>query len=249
MAGPSLGGVLVGTAGAGIAFGINAASYGVVIVCLCLMRTKEMTLSPLVARQKGQLREGIRYVVGRRDLVIAMLVIAVVNSFAMNFQLTVALISREALGLSASAYGVLFGAVGAGSICGALLAARRRRPRMRVVVVAAVALGVLEICCSLASGFWVLLVLLFVVGACSLSVSNSTNAIVQLGAAPALRGRVLSLYFLSVSGGRPVGGFVLGLIASLAGPSWPMGIGGLIAMLSGLGAALWLMARRRSQTT
>jgi MFS family permease len=243
MVGPSLGGILIATVGTAATFFINALSFVVVLVSLALMRASEMLPSPVVPRVSGMLREGIRFVAGRHELLLAMTVAGLTNTFAMNFQVTIALMSRQALGLPASSYGVLFSAVGAGSIAGALLAAWHARPRLRIVVFAAIGLGLLEIVSATVTSFWVFFALLLVTGAMSLSVSISTQAIVQQGATPDLRGRVMALYYMSIGGIKPVGGPALGLVATAFGPRWCMAAGGGVAIVVGTVAAGYLVVR------
>ncbi|MEP6759760.1 MAG: MFS transporter, partial [Sporichthyaceae bacterium] len=66
--GPVLAGFLIVLFGTGPVFLINAASYIAVILALRAMRVAELQSAPRMARGKGQVREGIRYVRGRPDL-------------------------------------------------------------------------------------------------------------------------------------------------------------------------------------
>jgi MFS family permease len=246
MVGPALGGVILAVAGTATAFFINAASFLAVVLTLCALRRSEMFPAPRVPRQTGQIREGLRYIAQRPDLVLAMTVIACINAFALNFQITLPLMARQALMLPASAYGVLFGAVAAGSIAGALLSARRARPRLRVMLAAAAALGIFEVLSALAPTFWALFGLLLAVGATSLTVSTTSNTMVQLGSAPELRGRTMALYFFATSAGRPLGAPVLGGVAGWLGPRSPMLFAGLASItiaLAGVGYLGWRTRR------
>jgi MFS family permease len=246
MVGPALGGVILAVAGTATAFFINAASFLAVVLTLCALRRSEMFPAPRVPRQTGQIREGLRYIAQRPDLVLAMTVIACINAFALNFQITLPLMARQALMLPASAYGVLFGAVAAGSIAGALLSARRTRPRLRVMLAAAAALGIFEVLSALAPTFWALFGLLLAVGATSLTVSTTSNTMVQLGSAPELRGRTMALYFFATSAGRPLGAPVLGGVAGWLGPRSPMLFAGLASItiaLAGVGYLGWRTRR------
>jgi MFS family permease len=248
MVGPALGGVILAVAGTATAFFINAASFLAVVLTLCALRRSEMFPAPRVPRQTGQIREGLRYIAQRPDLVLAMTVIACINAFALNFQITLPLMARQALMLPASAYGVLFGAVAAGSIAGALLSARRARPRLRVMLAAAAALGIFEVLSALAPTFWALFGLLLAVGATSLTVSTTSNTMVQLGSAPELRGRTMALYFFATSAGRPLGAPVLGGVAGWLGPRSPMLFAGLASItiaLAGVGYLGWRTRRSR----
>lgn len=245
MAGPSLGGLLIAAAGTATAFLVNAASYLVVVFTLFALRRSEMYPAPLASRRSGQIREGLRYVGGRPDLLMAMIVIGFVNTFSLNFQITIALMASEALRLPASGYGVLFGAVGAGSIVGALLSARRARPRMRVMLGATLAVGVLEVLAAMAPDFSTLFCLLLATGGVAMTVSTSSNTMVQLGADPALRGRTMALYFLASSGGRPFGAPLLGAVDSWFGARWSMASSGLASVVIAVTSGAFLVWKGR----
>ena len=60
--GPAVAGGLIATVGVGICFLINAASFVAVLIALSLMRVGELRPTEPVARERGQLREGLRYV-------------------------------------------------------------------------------------------------------------------------------------------------------------------------------------------
>jgi MFS family permease len=67
---------------------------------------------------------------------------------------------------------------------------------------------------------------------------------VQLGVAPTMRGRVMSLYLVCFMGGTPLGAPIIGWAAGVAGARWGLIGGGLICLLSVVTIATW-MARRR----
>jgi MFS family permease len=249
MAGPSLGGAVVGVAGADAAFLVNAASYLAVVVSLLALRAGQMFAAPVVPRRSGQLREALRYVVGNRDLTTALVVIGLVNMFALNLQVTVALMARQALRLSASGYGGLFAAVGIGSIIGALLAVVRAKGSLRIMLAATLMVGVLEMAAATAPSFGVLFGLLLAVGAAGLTVSTSSNTMAQLQATPEMRGRTMALYFMAASGGRPFGAAILGYLATEFGPRWSMAGAGAAATVTALAATGIVLLRSHGATT
>ena len=85
-------------------------------------------------------RDGLRYVRSRPDLMLILGVMFFVGTFGLNFQLTSALMATEVYGKGAGEYGLLGSTMAIGSIAGALLAARRTRIRLRLVVGAAAGL-------------------------------------------------------------------------------------------------------------
>ncbi len=107
------------------------------------MRTAELHPSIPVERARGQLREGLRYVRRRSDLMLAMVLVFIIGTFGLNFQLTTALLAKQVFHQNASGYGLLSTAVAVGAFVGAVLATRRTtRPTQLFLVFAA--LGVLR---------------------------------------------------------------------------------------------------------
>ncbi|MDT4900958.1 MAG: hypothetical protein QOJ78_1888, partial [Pseudonocardiales bacterium] len=79
--GPAVAGVMISAVGTGWAFIANALSSVAVLTALIMMRTAELFPSPPVHRARGQLREGLRYVRGRSDLVLTMVLVFVIGTF------------------------------------------------------------------------------------------------------------------------------------------------------------------------
>ena len=82
-------------------------------------------------------------------------------------------------------------------------------------------------------------------GIAVLTFTTTANAIMQLGSAPEVRGRVMALYILVFLGGTPVGAPVIGALAEAFGPRSSIVAGGVITALSGVVAAA-VMVRVRS---
>jgi hypothetical protein len=101
-----------------------------------------------------------------------------------------------------------------GSVGGALLSARRVSMRLRWVVAAGGAFGLLQAAASIAPGPQSYAVLLVAVGAASLTFLTAANTTVQLGTDAAIRGRVMSVYLLVLLGGSPLGGPLVGWLSS-----------------------------------
>ncbi|MGH8882984.1 MAG: MFS transporter, partial [Stackebrandtia sp.] len=103
-------------------------------------------------------------------------------------------------------------------LVGALLAGRRGRVRLRMLVGAAVAFGVLEAVTAFAPNYWLFTAMLTVVGLIGLTFNTTGNSMVQMETEPAMRGRVMSLYMMVFTGGTPIGGPVVGWITEHFGP-------------------------------
>ncbi len=242
--GPSLAGFLIVLIGTGPVFLINAVSFAAVILALKQMRVSELQVTPRVQRGAGQVREGVRYVQGRPDLLLVMVIVFFVGTFGLNFQMTSALMATEVFHKGAGEYGLLGSIVAVGSLSGALLAARRGRPRLRLVVGAAIAFGIVEITAGLMPTYLSFAVMLVPLGLTQMTMLNSANAIMQLGVDPGMRGRVMALYMAVLMGGTPVGAPMVGALAEAFGARWSLISGGLISVGATVTAAA-LLARRQ----
>ncbi|MDQ1692147.1 MAG: hypothetical protein QOD87_2255 [Pseudonocardiales bacterium] len=242
--GPAVAGLLISAVGTGWAFLGNAASSVAVLAGLLLMRPAELFPSKPVDREPGQFRAALRYVGGRSDLILPMVLIFVVGTFGMNYQLTIALIAKQVFHRGADSYGLLSTLLAVGATAGALAGTfRRRRPSRLFLVSAAMAFGVFEISASLMPTFALMGTALIPAGIAMIVFAQSANAMVQLGVEPTMRGRVMGLYLICFMGGTPVGAPVVGWVAETFGPRWGMLGGGIISLVFTVVLAGWLSYR------
>jgi MFS family permease len=239
--GPGIAGLLIHWLGTGPVFLINAASFGAVVASLLRMRAAELRPAPRSARGRGAVRAGLAYVRGRPDLVLILTVVGLIGTFGLNFQLTTALMARMEFHQGSGQYGLLGSVMAVGSLAGALLAARRERPGIGLVLAATAAFGVSSVLAALAPTYLWFAVALVPVGLSSLTLMTAANATVQLSSAPQLRGRVMALYMAIFMGGTPLGAPLVGWVGQTFGARWTILLGGLVALATAGGAALWWM--------
>ena len=246
--GPALSGVLIAMLGSGAdATGwvilANGVSYLAVIVALTRMRESELVESPRAPRGKGMVRDGIRYVRGRPDLLMVLVAGFFAGTFGMNFQMTSALMATQVYGKGPGEYGVLGTTLAFGSLTGALLGARRvGRPRQWLVVAAGIAYGVVEVALGLMPTYLTFALLTPLLGLCLLTMLNAANTTVQLSVLPAMRGRVMALYMMVVMGGTPLGSPFIGWVGATFGARWTL-IGGGLLSLAGVLLAVAIFTR------
>ena len=244
--GPALAGVAIAAAGTGWVFLANGLSYVAVLAGLRAMRGSELQPSAPVVRAKGQLREGIAYVRSRPDLLVPLVLVFMVGTFGLNFQITLALVVKEVFGRGAGAYGLLTSMLALGSLLGALVSARRRGPpRQQTLFAAVLAFGLLEVLVGVSPSYEVMALLLVPTGVAVLTFTTTANSMMQLGSDPQVRGRVMSLYILVFLGGTPVGAPLIGALAEAFGPRSSLVLGGAVSAVSGLIAAI-VMVRLRA---
>ncbi|MFI5783589.1 MFS transporter [Nocardia sp. NPDC051570] len=241
--GPAVAGAVIAAVGTGWAFAINACSFAAVIGGLLLMRSSELRPMPRVPREKGQLREGLRYVSARPELIWPIVLVGFIGTFGFNFPTVLSGFAYHVFHIDAGRYGLLNTALAAGSLVGALLATRRSRVRLRMLVMSAFGFGALEAVTAFAPEYWVFAAMLTVVGLLGLTFNTSSNSMVQLATEPRMRGRVMSLYMMVFTGGTPIGGPVVGWVTERFGPRVGLFACGAVSALAALAVA-WILARR-----
>lgn len=239
LVGPGLAGLLIAAFGPSWMFIINGLTFAAVIFAMTRMRVSELHRLPIAPRARGQIREGLRYVKNRTDIIVIMVVVCVVSTFGLNFQLTSAVMATEEFGKGAGEYGILGSILAIGSLAGALLAARRERPRVRLVIGSAFAFGVAAGAMALMPTYLTYALASIPVGFASLTMMTAANSTIQMTTDPQMRGRVMALYMMVFMGATPIGSPIVGWIAEAFGPRWSIGIGSITAILVAVGAAIW----------
>jgi MFS family permease len=237
--GPALAGFLIAALGGdatatGWVIGMNAVSYGAVILALQRMRVTELDTPEPQGRERGMIRDGLGYIRSRPDLMMILAIVFFAGTFGLNFQMTSALMATEVFGKGASEYGILGSAMAVGSLSGALLAARRGNPRHRLVIMAAVAFGAAEVVAGLMPTYVAFAVWLPMLGLAALTMITAANATMQLSVSPGMRGRVMALYMMIFMGGTPVGSPIVGWVGETFGARWTLIGGGAVTILGTL---------------
>jgi MFS family permease len=247
LAGPATAGLLIGLLGGGaVAAGwvilLNAVSYLAVILQLRRMDARLLHTPELRGRTPGALLEGVRYVRSQPKMILILVLVFFAGTFGMNFQITSALMATQEFGKGAGEFGILGSALAVGSLSGALMAARRPHIRLRLLLFAATAFGVAEIVAGLLPSYLAFALFAPVIGFCTITLLNSSNATMQMSSDPELRGRVMALYMTVVMGGTPLGAPVIGLIGEQLGARWTLIIGGAFVLV-GVGLAMLVFRR------
>lgn len=235
--GPSLGGALIAVGLTHAAFGANAVSYLAVVGVLLTLPHRD---EPSSARRRlwRSTRTGLRYVRFTRSIRALLVVTACFSLGAACVQALLPSFVAGELGLGATGFGVLYGVFGAGALLGATTRERGRvRLRAAMLPGAIIGFGV--------AGVVLGLVRIPVVSAAALAAAGLTwvwtlttlNASVQTLAPRWVRGRVVSIYVLTI-GLQPIGAFLSGVLGEL------LGVGITIAGMTGALVAVGAVAGR-----
>jgi MFS family permease len=226
--GPSVAGILLGFAGVGVCFLVNAVSFLAVLLGLFAMRTRDFF--PLEEFERPRVfagtREGLAYVRSQPRMLAILGLTVVLSTFCFNFNVTLPVLAKITLHGHGTVYGFLSAVFGAGALAGALVAASRARASMRVMVVGALVFTGAELLLAPAGNEFVAGLLLFLVGAGFTAWSANSNASIQLAAPDRLRGRLIGIYFYAFNGTGPFAGLFAGWLCSAGGTDLAFLVGG-----------------------
>lgn len=242
--GPGVAGLMIAGYGTGWTLLVNVGTFVFVIVALALLRTADLIPAPLT-RGKGAIREGVRYVRNRPDIQVVMLLVFVLGTFGMNFQVTTALMATQEFGKGPTEYGVLGSIMAIGSLTAALLSARRGEPRLRVLLLSLAGFTLSTAAAALAPTYALFAVALVPTGLSALTALTTANAMVQLRTDPLVRGRVMALYMAIFMGGTPIGAPIIGWIGEVWGARWTIAIGPIAIGITLVGV-MWWIARQQN---
>lgn len=236
--GPMAAGLVLVQFGMVWCFAINGLSFLVVIVCLVVMGVPyALPLPKTRPNQMKQLREGFAYVRSNAPVLRLLMLASIAGFFLLPILQMLPAIAEVTIHSSREGYALLSAAQGAGSVVAGLvvawLAARYSRPVIisRALVLGGVVMAVIgyqsnvlvTVACAALSGLFMVSVLV------------NLNTGIQLSLPNNFRGRVISLYMLTVFGLSPFGALVLGTLAEAIGTPYALSVYGLCAVaLTGL---------------
>jgi MFS family permease len=232
--GAALGGVIAAAIGLALCFTCNALSFAAVLLSLAAMRTSELFPAKRVAKEKHQVRQGLRYVRSTPELLIPLIMIAVIGTLAWEFQVSLPLMASTVFHGGAASYGVMASVMGGGAVVGGLISAARSRPRARALCLAAVGWGIAILAAAVAPSMALELAALVFVGYGSITFNSLAKTTLQLAAKPEMRGRVMALWALAWLGSTPIGGPIVGWAGQAIGARWALVIGGVAALACGV---------------
>ncbi len=233
--GPTVAGILIVTAGFGWCFLLDGLSYLAVILGLVMMRRADLRQPPVVVRAKGQLRDGLRYVRQTPDLWVPMVMLTAIGTLTFNFPVLLPLLVERTLHGAIGSFTLLYSVLSVGSVAGALFAARRRSIDVHYVVNAAFAFGLAMFALAAAPTLITAFPIVVFVGLGSVTFLTTSQAVMQVRADPAMRGRVVALQTIVIAGSTPLGGPLMGYICDAFGARVGIALGATAA----IGAGLW----------
>lgn len=242
--GPALAGILVALVGPGWAFAINAASFVPVMIGLVMISVVHVPRVGIAARTA--VPEAIRYLRSEPRVGWLLALLGAQTIFASGHLILGPSLAQD-LGQGAEGLGVLLSATGAGAVVGGLrlAATADRSERWRVLLLAGVALGAGLVGVGLSRSYPVTLLCFVVAGWGMVTFNASSNTLIQIIVPDRLRGRMMSLYTFVLLGLMPVGGLLMGSLATRFGSAAALGIGGFAYALTVIAGFALLSPLRR----
>ena len=219
LVGPALAGLLLEPLGAGTLFFLNGISFLAVILALLVMRDVVTHSGGAQGTLRDSFWKGLSYAWNDRFILALLILSALGAVFGRSYQNLLPAFSRDIWHAGSQGYGLLLAAAGGGALAGAFgLASFKRIPKQGAVML----LSGLIFCASLIifalSPFFVLaLVLLFVAGVTSTVFSTIISTFIQLSVPNEMRGRVMSLYTVTLIGLPSLGALGSGALAEWLG--------------------------------
>lgn len=242
--GPALAGVMIQLIGIAPTLLLNALSFIPVIGALGLMDARALYASPTTSNGPllVRLKEGLDY--ARRTPVIlsAFIAAAFIGTFGLNFSIFTPLIADNVLKTDAGGFGLLSASVGLGALFAALVTAFMRRVTLTRLLISGAGFGIILATLGLATRLWLSMLLFIVAGFTGILWATTTSSLLQLASPEQLRGRILSINVLLTLGTTPIGGFLIGAIAQLAGVEPALLVCGTLCLV-GIGIATVYRAR------
>jgi MFS family permease len=236
--GPAIAGALIPLIGVGGVYLVAATSGLAVLIAL-----RKMTGVPDYAAPKSDalplmqsIREGVRFATDSR-LIFGVLAISIVTGiFTRSYNPLLVIFAREEFQVSSFRFGLMTAAPGLGTLIAAFVIASRidSGGRGRKMIIATFGLGFVQIAVAAMPWYYGALPLLMMTGALTTLLAANMATVIQLEAPPRLRGRLMSIYMLTLVGIPAFGTLLSGAVANAIGVRATVG-GAAVITLIGVG--------------
>lgn len=214
--GPAVAGIVMGVYGVAACFLANSISFGAVLVSLLFIKPIATERPPLKNENVFKnISDGLIYIYRHEILFFTLLILAVVGTFASNFNVLVPVYAIQVLNLQETGFGFLMSFLGVGSFFGAMLIASLSAagPKKLVLYFVPLLIGVLLIGTGYTNAFLTAGLFLAVTGFFFVVYMSSSNSTLQLNSSNEYRGRVMSVYTLTFAGSTPLGNLFAGAVS------------------------------------
>jgi MFS family permease len=231
--GPAVAAVIVRFSGVGICFAINAVSYLAAVLAVYLLKFEK---SETKNAPSHSIWEGLRYAFGDKEVLRVLRLTCFFSLFGAQFTVLMPVVASDVLHKGVEGFGFLRSALALGSLTAALaLASRGSQTMLRTGVgIASLFLGMFLILLGFSHNFLLSLAVSLILGFCMTFQLSGSHSLLQLSVPEELRGRLMSIWTITIMGMSPLGSLFIGWYASAFGAPSALFIGAAITVLSAL---------------
>ena len=248
--GPAVAGLLIATTGVGVCFLLNAASFIAVLISVAKMKPGLLHTPEADAARRRAGPGRHPDVKARPELLAPLLMMALIGTFAYEFQVSLPLMAKSALHGDASTYGFMTAAMGTGSVLGGLFINHKLALGLRSLIQLSLSFGAAIAIAALAPNLATELACPNPRGATSTGFMAIGASTLQLGSAPQMRGRVMALWGVAFQGSTPIGAPIIGGLSEVSSPRAGLLAGAAACVLcAGGGAFAYRRTKAAGQNT
>jgi MFS family permease len=249
--GPALSGIILQAFGAGICFSLNALSFVAVITSLLLMKMPEFKPPVIKKKVVAELAEGFQYLKQTPTLGMILLLLTVLSLLVLPYDTMIPVFAKVIFKGNAATFGYISSFMGLGAILGSLFfASRKKGTNLRSVLLTGITiLGAGLILFSRISYFPAAMPFAVIIGFGSLMPMTACITIMQVEAAPHMRGRVMSYVAMGYFGMLPLGSLLIGTISQKITSPLTMFCQGIIALIIAVVFSTFLRRGHRNKKT
>jgi MFS family permease len=231
--GPALSGIVLQSLGAQWCFALNALSFLAVITSLLLMHLPPFTPPAHKKKAWTELSEGFTYLQQTPRIAIIIIMVTCMALLVLPYDTLTPIFAKKIFLGNARTFGYIASAAGLGSIGGSLyLAAARKSANLdRILLFSTGILGIGLIGFSFCTSFYYALPFAVIIGSASLVPMTVSITIIQVEAAPHMRGRVMSFIAMAYFGMLPLGSLLAGAASQEISAPITMLVQGCIALI------------------
>ncbi|MFN2577700.1 MAG: MFS transporter [Pyrinomonadaceae bacterium] len=256
--GPGIGGLLVASVGEGWCFLANALSYIAVIIGLLMIEPGTSPKKPARHLSAG-VAEAFNFARHTGPVGALLVLLGLISFMGLRYEILMPVYVREMLHGGPTVFGLLMGASGIGAIFGSIVLAAFGNVRTLGdwVAFAAAGFGISLVLLSTSHSFGWSLVVMLLIGFTMVTLLDASNTLVQRIVPDELRGRVMAIWTMMLSGLAPFGSLVVGVLAQHFGSRRTFAAGGMACVMGAMAfgfslpilqrAARKLIARRGSE--
>lgn len=243
--GPAMSGIVLEKLGASVCFLINAISFLAVITSLLSMRLKPYKKPDRTSNALTDLKNGFTYLKNTPAIGNIMIMLAIISLLSLPYVTLLPVYAKQIFQGKASTFGYLNSFVGLGAMCGALFLASLKPGTnlKRILFYNTIIFGVGLLAFSHMTSLFAALPFLVLAGFGMMSQTTISNTIIQMTAAPAMRGRVISYYAMAFFGMQPIGSLLIGSLSHYAGAPNTLLVQGIVTILIALAFMPFLRKR------